>query len=151
MRQYPFLMGDANVIETEKKYLSSERGGAGVKFLAVLVVLVLIANAGYNYIPIAYEAANLRQEMDTAVVKGLAASGQMKPLEVVRASVERAVRENNVPADAYIEIKPAGSVVQAHVIYTKQVQMLPFGLYKYRYDFNYLATPTGYLLKDGKN
>jgi len=139
------------VTVNQKKYISSERGGAGIKFLVILVILVLAANAGYNYIPIAYEGANLRQEMDTAVVKGLAASGQMKPMEVVRASIERAVRENNVPPDAYIEIKPAGTVVQAHVIYTKQVQMLPFGLYKYRYDFNYLATPTGYLLKDGKN
>ena len=129
---------------------SSERGSAGVKFLVIALVLVLCANAGYNYIPIAYEGANLRQEMDTAVVKGLAASGQLKPLEVVRASVEKAVRENNVPADAWVEIKPAGGVVQAHVVYTKKVAMLPFGIYNYSYDFNYLATPTGYLLKDGK-
>ncbi|HMQ04850.1 MAG TPA: hypothetical protein PKD26_13100 [Pyrinomonadaceae bacterium] len=129
---------------------SSERGSAAVKFLATALALMLLANAGYNYIPVAYEGANLRQEMDTAVVKGLAASGQMKPLEVVRASVERAVRDNNVPHDAFVEIKPAGTVVQAHVIYTKDVAMLPFGMYKYRYNFNYLATPTGYLLKDGK-
>ncbi len=88
--------------------------------------------------------------MDTAVVKGLAASGQMKPLDVVKASVERAVRENNVPADAFIEIKPAGTVVTARIIYSKQIAMLPFGIYKYKYDFNYMATPTGYLLKDGK-
>ena len=129
---------------------SSERGSAGVKFLAIALFLVLFANAGYNYIPVAYEGANLRQEMDTAVVKGLAASGQMKPLEVVRASIEKAVRENNVPPDALVEIKPAGTVVQAHIVYSKQVSMLPFGIYKYKYDFNYLATPSGYLLKDGK-
>jgi hypothetical protein len=129
---------------------SSERGRASIKFLAIALVLILCANAGYNYIPVAYEGANLRQEMDTAVVKGLAASGQLKPLEVVRASVEKAVRENHVPADAFVEIKPAGGVVQAHVVYTKKVPVLPFGIYDYSYDFNYLATPTGYLLKDGK-
>ncbi len=129
---------------------SSERGSAGVKFLMVAVILALSANAGYNYIPIAYEGANLRQELDTAVVKGLAASGQLKPLEVVRASVEKAIRENNVPSDAFVEIKPVGTVVQAHVAYTKQISMLPFGIYKYKYDFNYRATPSGYLLKDGK-
>jgi len=83
-------------------------------------------------------------------VKGLAASGRMKPLDVVQASVEKAVRENNVPADAFIEIKPAGSVVQAQISYTKQVSVLPFGIYKYKYNFNYLATPSGYILKDGK-
>ena len=129
---------------------SSERGSAGIKFLMIALVLILCANAGYNYIPVAYEGANLRQEMDTAVVKGLAASGQLKPLEVVRASVEKAVRENHVPADAFVEIKPAGGVVQAHVVYTKKVPVLPFGIYDYSYDFNYLAMPTGYLLKDGK-
>jgi hypothetical protein len=129
---------------------SSERGSAAVKFLAVALVIVLCANAGYNYIPIAYEGATLREAMDTAVVKGLAAAGRMKPLDVVKASVEKAVRENNVPADAFIEIKPTGNVVQAHITYTKQVSMLPFGIYKYKYNFNYLATPSGYILKDGK-
>jgi hypothetical protein len=129
---------------------SSERGGAGVKFLMIALVLVLCANAGYNYIPVAYEGANLRQEMDTAVIKGLAASGRMVPVDVVKASVAKAVRENNVPSDAFVEIKPAGAAVQAHVVYTKNVPMLPFGLYNYKYNFNYLATPSGYLLKDGK-
>lgn len=134
-----------------KKDRSRERGGAGVKFLCVALVLGILGHAGYNYIPVAYEGANLRQEMDTAVVKGLASSGQIKPLEVVKASVERALRENNAPMDAMVDIKPEGGVVQAHVVYTKAVSMLPFGLYKYNYNFNYLAAPTGYLLKDGKN
>ncbi len=131
-----------------EKNRSSERGGAGVKFLAIALVLVLCANAGYNYIPVAYEGANLRQEMDTAVVKGLAASGQLKPMDVVKASIQRAVQDNHVPSDAIIEIKPAGAAIQAQVVYTKQVSMLPFGMYKYKYNFNYVAVPKGYLLKE---
>ncbi len=131
-----------------KKNRMSERGGAGVKFLAVGLVLVLLAHAGYNYIPVAYEGANLRQEMDTAVVKGLAASGQLKPMDVVKASVERAISQNNVPSDRFVDIKPAGNVIQAQVVYSKQVAMLPFGIYKYKYNFNYVAVPKGYLLKE---
>ena len=126
----------------------SERGGAGVKFLLIGLALVLAANAGFNYIPIAYEGASLRQEMDTAVVKWLAASGQLKPMDVVKASVQKAIHDYNVPSDALVEIKPAGTVIQAHVAYSKLVSMLPFGIYKYKYDFNYVATPTGYLLKE---
>jgi len=126
---------------------NSERGGAGAKFLFVLVALVLIGNAGYQYVPVAYDGASFRQEMDTAVVKGLASSGQMKPLEVVKASVTRAASLNNIPEDALVEIKPEGTVVTAHVAYTKQVSMLPFGLYKYKYNFDYVARPTGYLMK----
>ncbi len=136
-------------MKNQERDRSSERGGAGVKFLLIALVLVMCANAGYNYIPVAYEGANLKQEMDTAVVKGLAASGRMKPLEVVQASVQKAIRENNVPPDALVEIKQSGAAVQAHIVYSKKVPMLPFGIYNYNYNFNYVATPSGYLIKDG--
>jgi hypothetical protein len=126
----------------------SERGSAGVKFLVILVLLVVGAHAGFQYVPVAYQGASFRQEMDTAVVKGLAASGSMRPLDVVKAHVERAAADNQLPSDAFIEIKPAGNHIQAHVSYQKSVSMLPFGLYKYNYKFDYTAAPTGYLLKD---
>ena len=135
----------------EPKYVrDSELGGAGVKFLLVFVVLILIGHAGLQYIPVAYNGASLKQEMDTAVVKGLAASGQMKPMDIVTASVKRAAADYDTPSDALIEIKPENGVVLAHVAYVKQINMLPFGLYKYNYDFNYTAHPTGYLLKESK-
>lgn len=126
---------------------TSERGSATIKFAVVLLGLILLGNAGYQYIPVAYRGANFKQEMDTAVVKGLAASGQMKPLDVVKASIMRAATDNAIPADALVEIKPQNGVIQAHVVYTQKVSMLPFGFYNYSYDFNYLARPTGYLLK----
>src|SRR5688500_2993601 len=100
---------------------SSERGGAAVKALLIGLVLVLIANAGYNYVPVAYAGASFRQEMDTAVVKGLAAPGQLKPADVVKAHIQRAARDYEVPSDAVVEIKPAGNMIQAHVAYSKEV------------------------------
>jgi hypothetical protein len=134
----------------KKQYIESpsERGGAGVKLLAIAVVLILIANAGYNYIPIAYEGASFQQEMDTAVVKGLGAPGQLKPADVVKAHIARAAKDYDVPSDAVIEIKPSGNVVRAHVAYSKSISMLPFGIYKYNYQFNHVATPVGYLTKE---
>ena len=133
----------------KKLYLErpSERGGAAAKFLIIAVVLILVANAGYNYVPIAYAGASFQQEMDTAVVKGLGAPGQMKPADVVKAHIERAARDYDVPSDAVIEIRPAGGAIQAHVAYTKSIDMLPFGLYKYNYQFNHVAAPVGYLTK----
>ncbi|MGH9947363.1 MAG: hypothetical protein ACRD6X_09200 [Pyrinomonadaceae bacterium] len=122
-----------------------ERGGAGVKLVLVALVLVLAAHAGYNYVPVAYEAASFRQEMDTAVVKGLSASGQLKPADVIKAHLQFAARNNNLPGDALIDIKPAGKVLQVHASYSKPVDMLPFGLYRYNYEFDYVAKPTGYL------
>ncbi len=114
------------------------------------MVLALVGNAGINYVPIAYEGANLRQEMDTAVVRGLATGPRMNPVDVVKASLQKAIFENNVPADAFVEVKQTPGAVQAHVVYTKQISMLPFGIYKYKYNFDYVAIPSGYLLKDGK-
>jgi hypothetical protein len=103
-----------------------------------------------HYIPVAYEGASFRQEMDTAVVKGLAASGQMKPLDVVKAHLQNAAKNNNLPSDAVIDIRPSGKVISATATYAKKVDMLPFGLYKYNYQFNYTAVPTGYLTTDDK-
>ena len=126
---------------------SSERGGAAVKFLLVFIVLVLAANAGFNYVPVAYNGASFRQEMDTAVVKALGAAGRIKPMDVVQASIQKAAVYHNIPEDAFVEIKPVNGVVEAHVAFTQPVNMLPFGLYRYEYNFDYVARPQGYLLK----
>ena len=126
---------------------TSERGSAGVKFLLIFIVLALVANAGFNYVPVAYNGASFRQEMDTAVVKALGSSGRLKPLDVVTASLQKATADHNLPEDAFIEIKPVNGVVEAHVSYTTPVNMLPFGIYKYDYNFDHVAKPTGYLLK----
>lgn len=125
-----------------------ERGSAGTKFMFTLLVLAIAANAGINYIPVAYQGASFRQEMDTAVVKGLAVPGSTKPADVVKAILTKAARDNDIPPDAMIDVRPAGNTIQAQVVYSKPVQLLPFGIYKYNYNFNYVATPTGYLLKD---
>ena len=126
---------------------TSERGSAAIKFTIVILVLALIANAGMNYVPIAYQGASFKQEMDTAVVRGLSASGRIKPLEAVQASIKKASFDYDVPTDAYVDIKPVNGVIEARVAYSKQVSMLPFGLYKYDYKFDYVAKPVGYLLK----
>ncbi len=125
----------------------SETGSAGIKFLVIFLGLILVADAAFNYIPVAYNGANFRQEMDTAVVKGLATSGAMKPMDVVKAHVTRAAADNDIPPEAIIQIKPTNTVITAHVVYSKPVSIIPFGIYDYTYEFNYLAAPTGYLTK----
>lgn len=126
---------------------SSERGSAAIKFTLVFLVIALFANAGMNYVPVAYQGASFKQEMDTAVVKGLGASGRIKPMDAVTASIKKASFDYDIPEDAFVEIKPVNGVVEAHVAYSREVSMLPFGLYKYNYNFDYVAKPTGYLLK----
>ena len=126
---------------------SSERGSAAIKATLVFLVIAIFANAGVNYVPVAYQGASFKQEMDTAVVKGLGASGRIKPMDAVTASIKKASFDYDIPDDAFIEIKPVNGVVEAHVAYSREVSMLPFGLYRYNYNFDYVAKPTGYLLK----
>lgn len=126
----------------------SERGSAGVKFVIIFAVILLAAHAGYNYVPVAYEAESMKTEMQTAVVQGLALpGGKINPVDNVKAKIVRAAQINDVPADAVIDVRQAGNVITAHVTYMKEVSILPFGIYRYKYLFDHTATPTGFLLK----
>ena len=134
-------------MKTKVNGRESERGSAGVKFLLVFVFIVLAANAGYQFIPVAYAGASLKQEMQTAVVNGMAVPGRITPVDYVKNRVQKAVTDNNLPSDTLIEVKQVGNVVQAHATFNQKVPVLPFGIYSYDYKFDYTATPEGFLLK----
>jgi hypothetical protein len=124
----------------------SERGGAGVKLLVVAVVLILIANAGYHYIPVAYNGESFKQEMSTAVVQGIALpSSYGKTTDVVRQKIVAAAQTHDVPIDFQLDVKEQNKTITAHVHYVKDVPVLPFGIYDYRYEFDYTAAPNGFL------
>ena len=125
----------------------SERGGAGFKFVLSLVVLFLVAHAGYQYVPVAYAAESLRTDMQTAVLQGMALPGKVNPIDNVKERIQKSAYSNDIPTDVVIDVRKAGNVIYARVIYRKQVNLLPFGLYKYVYAFDYTATPTGFLTK----
>jgi len=131
---------------------SSERGSAGLKFLGVVVVLGLIINAALNYVPAAYEAESLKSDMNTAVLQGLATPGKIDPVQNVKERIQRAMTANNVPENAILEVKPgANNIVSARVAYSKYINILPFGIYRYTYVFDSTATPSGMLLSDAKS
>lgn len=126
----------------------AERGGASAKLLIVLTVLILIGNAGLNYIPVAYEGENFRQEMQTAVVQGMALpSNGTKPAEAVKAKISRVAKANDLPSDTFMDVRVVNNVIQARVYYSKTVPILPLGIYDYNYEFDHTATPTGFLVK----
>lgn len=124
----------------------SERGGAGVKLLLVALVLGLLANAGYQYVPVAYEGANFKQEMQTAVINGVSMPAIGKTsVDIVKEKILSAARTNNLPSNSVIQVRQLSNTVQAHVTYSKPVPVLPFGLYTRNYEFDHTATPSGFL------
>jgi hypothetical protein len=126
---------------------NSERGSAGTTFLIIAVVLGLIGHAGYQFIPVAYGGESLKQDMQTAVIQGLAMPGKGTPVDATKQRIQSALRSNDIPQDAIVDVKQVNNVLQARVTYTKAVPILPFGIYTYNYQFDHTATPTGFLTK----
>jgi len=131
-----------------KNYRNSERGSAGAKLVCLLVVFFLLGHAGYNYIPVAYQGETFKQDMQTAVIQGVALPGLNKtPADSVKDKLKSVMASSGIPANAVIEVKQLNNVVQAHISYSKQVNILPFGAYTYNYQFDNTATPSGFLAK----
>lgn len=133
---------------TVKNHRERERGGAGVKFLLVMLALVLAANAAFNYIPVAYQGESFKQEMQTLVVQGMALTPNAgNPVDVMKEKLARAAKDYELPP-AVINVRQVNNVTTAHVRYSKEVNVLPFGIYNYSYEFDHTATPTGFLMKN---
>jgi hypothetical protein len=49
--------------------------------------------------------------------------------------------------DAFIDVKSEGGMMRGTVKYTKTIDILPFGLYKYQYNFDNTDSPAGFLMK----
>jgi antitoxin component of RelBE/YafQ-DinJ toxin-antitoxin module len=135
-------------MKNKRENRNGETGSASAKLVIILLVLFLIGHAGYNYIPVAYEGENFKQEMQTAILQGMAVPPGITPTDMVKGKLQKAIASNNIPADAVVQVKSTNNTIMAHVSYVKQVNVLPFGIYKYKYQFNHTATPTGFLLKD---
>jgi hypothetical protein len=126
----------------------NQKGSAGSNLIIVLVVLVLVGHAAYNYVPVGFNGENMKQEMHTAVLSGSSLSGgKVNPLDVTKNRIMKFAQENSFPSDLTIESKVNGGVISSTVRYSQDVNILPFGIYKYKYQFNHTATPAGFLTK----
>ena len=126
---------------------TGERGSAGAKLVACLVVIGLVAHAAVNYIPVAYSAESVKSDMSTAVLQGLALPGKLSPTDNVKTRIEQSALRNDLPTDVFIDVKQMGTSLTARVVYDKTVNILPFGIYTYKYHFDHTATPAGFLLE----
>jgi hypothetical protein len=130
------------------RFENSQRGSAGVKLVIVLGIIFLIGNAGYNYVPVAYNGESLKQEIQAAVSFATTippSSGT--PVDYAKKRLANVARVGGAPPDTFIEVKQINGLLQARVAYTKQVPLLPFGLYDYKYQFDHTANTNGFLAK----
>ena len=119
----------------------SERGGAGIKLILVILVIFAVTYAGYLYIPVSYNAYLfkdlMQQKVNTAAAVG-------HPANWVQDQLIKSAAEYEIPADAQIVSATKDGRVEVHVQYTKPVE---FPGYVYEYTFDHTARSTEFLSK----
>lgn len=123
-----------------KNTRQSEKGSAAVKAILVLVIIGLVAHAGFNYLMVWYEAKNIKQEMSSSVERSVLDRNNTKPVAALKSSLNKMQKGSTIPVDAEILVEEKNGSPQANVRYLKKVDILPFGLYQHEFIFNHTAT-----------
>ena len=125
----------------EIRNLHGERGSARLKFLLVIIVIAIVAYAGYVYIPVSYNAYLfkdlMQQKVNTAAALG-------HPANWVHEQLVKSAPEYSIPTDAEIVPTVKDGRVEVHVQYTQPIE---FPGYVYDYTFDHTARSTEFLTK----
>lgn len=117
----------------------SERGGARVKFLIVVGIIGTVAYACFQFIPVFYQAYQLKDlmqhDVDTAVALG-------KPASWVKEQLVKSSAEYGIPDDAVITPILQDNRMEVRVQFTQPIQ-LPG--YAYSYEFDHTAKSATFL------
>ena len=118
---------------------SGERGGANLKFVIVMAILITSAYAGYLYVPVAYQANTFKDLMqhyaDVAVAQGYPPSWAGEQLM-------KSAPEYQVPANAVIMPAQRENRIEVRVQY---VRVIEFPGYTYNYEFDHTVKSTAFL------
>jgi hypothetical protein len=118
-----------------------EEGGTKAFALVALTLVFLAGYAGWNYLPAIYQVESFKAEMPNTIMQVMALPhGTDEPLaNKVKMRLRTLGNDNGVPANALIEVTESGRSIKAHVKFTREVNILPFGIYKYQYQFDNTA------------
>ena len=122
-----------------KKDHSNERGGASIKFLIVMAVVGCFVYAGYQYIPVAYQAYTFKDLMqhyaDVAAAQG-------KPATWAGEQLLKSEAEYEIPTTAVITPAAQSERIEVRVQYTRPID---FPGYTYQYEFDYTAKSVAFI------
>ncbi|HEV7842822.1 MAG TPA: hypothetical protein VGO69_03955 [Pyrinomonadaceae bacterium] len=118
-------------------FKEGERGAARLKFILVIALIAVVGYAGYQYVPVAYQASGFKDAMRTAVRN---ADAMNQSSEDLRKRLRIVADEWSVPPNAEITAeRSSNGRVQARVRYTRPI-VSP--VYTYVYNFDYTAQST---------
>jgi hypothetical protein len=116
-----------------------EFGGARLKFILFMAVLVVGAYVGYQMLPVLYHAYIwkdlMQHKVDVAATQGY-------PATWVNDQLKKSAAEYEIPPDAEIVATPLDQRIQVRVQYK---QLVEFPGYTYEYDFDHTAKSTEFL------
>jgi len=116
-----------------------ERGGARLKFLIVVAIIAIVAYACFQFIPVAYQAYQLKDlmqhDVDTAVALG-------KPASWVKEQLVKSSAEYGIPADAVITPTLQDNRMEVRVQYTQPIEFPGFA---YNYEFDHTSRSATFL------
>ena len=117
----------------------SEMGGARLKFLIVMAIIVVGAYSAYQFIPLAYQSYQLKDlmqhDVDTAVALG-------KPASWVQEQLVKSSQEYGIPSNAVITPLQEDNRVQVRVQFTRPIE---FPGFVYDYEFDHTAKSATFL------
>ena len=117
----------------------SERGGARLKFIVVVLVIALVAYLGYLYVPVVYQAYLFKDLMQH---NADVASTQGYDPAWVRNQLTKAAPEYGVPPDATILPALKDNRMEITVQFTRPIA---FPGYTYTYTFDHTVKSTAFL------
>jgi hypothetical protein len=121
---------------------SNERGNSRFNFLLTLVVIGLAGYVAYQYVPVAYQASQLKISMQDTVDKAVVTS---KNAAWAEDQLRRSLPIYGAPPDALITVANKESRIEAHVQYSVPIPLL-VTTYEYKFDH---TTRSAYLLSGG--
>lgn len=130
--------------ESDPKFArESEQGSSTTKFVLVLIALLLVAYGGFNYVVLTYQCSHFKEKMQEIITQAysLPNNKTLNDPEAIRQKIRSIGDYDGVPADAVINVikKPSGT--EAQVTFARDTNLLPFNMYKYKYQFDFTAKP----------
>ncbi|HZH32881.1 MAG TPA: hypothetical protein VEY11_19085 [Pyrinomonadaceae bacterium] len=109
---------------------TNERGSARLNFLLLMAFIAAIAYAGYQYVPVAYQASQLKVFMQDTVNNAVVTD---KNAAWAEDQLRRSLVNYGAPPNALVTVANRESRLEAHVQYTVPVPLL-VTTYEYKFD-----------------
>lgn len=110
-----------------------ERGGSRLNFLIVVVVVAAAAYTGYQYVPVAYQASQLKVFMEDTVNKAVITD---KNAQWAEEQLRKSLPEYGAPPNTLVTVANREARLEANVQYTIPI---PLFVTTYQYKFNHTS------------